>query len=129
LQVTETPRGLGGFRQWALMKARGGAAFADEVCLTGQAFTAAQALQAGLISRVAEEGRAVAAAREIAEQIAACPPLSVRQTARIRRWHFMKLTREVAFQAEPARLDLTEDFAATVRAFTEKRPVGPFKAR
>jgi hypothetical protein len=41
----------------------------------------------------------------------------------------MKLTREVAFQAEPARLHLTEDFAEAVAAFAQKRPAGPFKAR
>ena len=129
LQVTETVRGLGGYRHWALMKARGCGAFADDVCLTGRPFTAAEAREAGLFSRVAEAGTAVESALEVARQIAACPPLSVRETARIRRWHFMKLTREVAFQAEPSRLHLTEDFAEAVRAFAEKRPAGPFKAR
>lgn len=125
LQVTETVRGLGGYRHWALMKARGCGAFADDVCLTGRPFTAAEAREAGLFSRVAEAGTAAEFALEMT--IAAVPP--VRETARIRRWHFMKLTREVAFQAEPSRLHLTEDFAEAVRAFAEKRPAGPFKAR
>ena len=129
LQVTETTRGLGGYRHWALMKARGCAAFADDVCITGRPFTAAQALAAGLFNRVAEAGNAMADALDMARQISASPPLSVRETVRIRRWQFMKLTREVAFQAEPARLHLTEDFAEAVAAFAQKRPAGPFKAR
>lgn len=129
LQVTETPRGLGGYRHWALMKARGCGAFADEVCITGRPFTVEEAFHAGLFNRVAEEGGAIDAALDMARRISACPPLSVRETVRIRRWHFMKFTREVAFQAEPSRLHLTEDFAEAVKAFSEKRPAGPFKAR
>lgn len=129
LQVTETPRGLGGHRHWALMKARGGGAFADEVCMTGRPFTAAEARDAGLFNRVADTGTAMDVALEMARQIAGCPPLSIRETVRIRRWQFMKLTREVAFQAEPTRLDLTEDFAEAVKAFAERRPARPFKAR
>jgi enoyl-CoA hydratase/carnithine racemase len=95
----------------------------------GSKLRAAQALAAGLFNRVAEAGNAMAEALDMARQISASPPLSVRETVRIRRWQFMKLTREVAFQAEPARLHLTEDFAEAVAAFAQKRPAGPFKAR
>ena len=35
-QVTETSRGLGGAKYWALLNFRGGAAFANEVALTGR---------------------------------------------------------------------------------------------
>lgn len=129
LQVTETPRGLGGYRHWALMKARGVAAFADDVCITGRMFSAHEALSAGLFNRVVEPGKAGDAAMEMATQIAACPPLSVRETVRVRRWHFSQLKREVAFQTEHLKLHLTEDFAEAVSAFAEKRPAGPFKAR
>lgn len=129
LQVTETPRGLGGYRHWALMKARGVAAFADDVCITGRMFSAQEAFNAGLFNRVAEPGKALDAAMEMATQIASCPPLSVRETVRIRRWHFSKLKREVAFQTESLKLHLTEGFAEAVSAFAEKRPAGPFKAR
>ena len=128
-QVTETPRGLGGYRHWALMKARGAAAFADEVCITGRPFTAREAFEAGLFNRVAEPGRVLDEALEMAGQIVSCPPLSVRETVRVRRWHFSKLKREVAFQTEPVKLHLTEDFAEAVSAFAAKRPAGPFKAR
>lgn len=129
LQVTETPRGLGGYRHWALMKARGVAAFADDVCITGRMFTAAEAQAAGLFNRVAEPGKVLDVAMDMAAQMAACPPLSVRETVRIRRWHFSQLKRDVAFQTEQVKLHLTEDFAEAVRAFAEKRPAGPFRAR
>jgi len=48
-QVTETSRGLGGSKYWALLNFRGGAAFADEVALTGRFFAAEKAFAAGLI--------------------------------------------------------------------------------
>src|SRR5690606_19902099 len=129
LQVTETSRGLGGYRHWALMKARGVAAFADDVCITGRMFSTQEAFDAGLFNRVAEPGKSLDTAMEMATRIVSCPPLSVRETVRIRRWHFSKLKREVAFQTESLKLHLTEDFAEAVSAFAEKRPAGPFKAR
>ena len=42
LQVTETLRGLGGYRHWALMKVRGAGMFADDVCLTGRCSAASK---------------------------------------------------------------------------------------
>lgn len=129
LQVTETTRGLGGYRHWALMKARGAAMFADEVCLTGRPFSAQEALTAGLVTRVAPAGGGRDIALALARDMAACPPLSVRETVRIRRWHMHGKTREIAFQTEGARLHLTEDFQEAVRAFNEKRAPGPFRAR
>ncbi len=129
LQVTETPRGLGGYRHWALMRARGCGAFADDVCMTGRPFTASEAKDAGLFARISPAGEVMATALELARELAANPPLSVRATVRMRRWHFMKLVREVAFHAEPLNLHLTEDFQEAVQAFAEKRPARPFKAR
>jgi enoyl-CoA hydratase/carnithine racemase len=49
-QVTETSRGLGGAKYWALLNFRGAAAFATEVTLTGRFFTAEEALAAGIIN-------------------------------------------------------------------------------
>ena len=43
-QITETSRGLGGAKYWALLNFRGAAAFAAEVALTGRFFTAEEAL-------------------------------------------------------------------------------------
>lgn len=129
LQVTETPRGLGGYRHLALMKARGCGIWADEVCLTGRIFSAAEAQAAGLFNRVSPAGGALDAAFGLAGEIAANPPLSVRETNRIRRWHFAQLVRRVAFETGHLKLHLTEDFEEAVLAMVEKRKPGPFRAR
>ena len=128
LQVTETPRGLGGYRHLALMKARGCGIWADEVCLTGRMFGAEEARQAGLFNAVAPAGEALQAAMAMAASIASNPPLSVRETTRIRRWHFSKLVREIAFETGHLKLHLTQDFKEAVRAMVEKRKPGPFRA-
>ena len=103
--------------------------FADEVCLTGRVFTAEEAGAAGLVTRVAPAGSGQDVAMEMAREVAANPPLGVRETVRIRRWRMHEQARQVAFQTEHLRLDLTEDFEEAVRAFAEKRPPGPFKGR
>jgi enoyl-CoA hydratase/carnithine racemase len=128
-QVTETSRGLGGARYWALMHFRGAAAFAEEVALTGRFFTAEEAHAAGIVNRVAPKGEHVAVARELALQVASNPPLSVRATVRTRRWYLDQLSREVAIQTAPLKLYLSEDFREAARAFAEKRQPGPFKGR
>jgi enoyl-CoA hydratase/carnithine racemase len=128
-QVTETSRGLGGSRYWALMHFRGAGAFAEEVALTGRFFTAEEAQAAGIVTRVAPEGHHLEAARELALQVAKNPPLSVRATVRTRRWYMDQLSREVAMQNAPLKLYLSEDFREAARAFAEKRPAGPFKGR
>jgi enoyl-CoA hydratase/carnithine racemase len=128
-QITETPRGLGGYRHWALLKQRGTGTFADDVSLTGRFFTAEEALAAGVITKLAPKGACLAAASELAAVLAKNPPLSVRETVRIRRWHMSQFAREVAFQTAPVKLELTEDFAESARAFAEKRAPAPFKGR
>ncbi len=128
-QITETPRGLGGYRHWALLKARGATAFADEVSLTGRFFTAEEAHAAGVVSRVAPKGTVRAIALDLGAEIARNPPLGTRETVRVRRWYMTRLAEEVAFQTEAVKLHLTEDFAEAARAFAEKRKPGPFKGR
>jgi len=128
-QVTETSRGLGAAKYWALMHYRGGGAFTLEAALTGRFFTAEEALKANLINRVAPKGKYLDVARELAREVTKNPPLSVRSTVRVRRWHMDRLGREVMFQTAPERLYLTEDFQEAARAFTEKRKPKPFKGR
>jgi enoyl-CoA hydratase/carnithine racemase len=128
-QVTETSRGLGGAKYWALLNFRGGAALATEVALSGRFFTAEEALAAGVVNRVAPAGRHLEIARELAGEIARNPPLSVRATVRTRRWYLDQIGREVAMQTAPLKLYLTEDFHEAARAFVEKRRPGPFKGR
>ena len=128
-QVTETPRGLSGAKYWALLNFRGGGAFATDVALTGRFFTAEEARAANVIERVAPEGALMESARALAADVAKNPPLGVRSTIRARRFQLEQLSREVLLQVNLAKLHLTEDFAESARAFTEKRPAGPFKGR
>ncbi|MSP05772.1 MAG: enoyl-CoA hydratase/isomerase family protein [Acetobacteraceae bacterium] len=128
-QLTETSRGLGGARHWAQFHFRGAGAFGDEVVLTGRYFTAEEALAANVINRVATAGTHMAVARELAEAVAANPPLSVRASVRTRRWMMSRMTSEAYFQAAPLKLYLTEDFREAATAFKEKRKPRGFKGR
>jgi enoyl-CoA hydratase/carnithine racemase len=51
-QITETSRGLGGARYWALLHFRGTAAFANEAALTDRFFSAEEAIAARIVDRV-----------------------------------------------------------------------------
>ncbi len=128
-QVAETPRGLAGSRHWALLGYRGLRSFATEVTITGRFFTAEEAQAAGVVDRVAPQGRHLEDAFEMARQIAANPPLSVRATVRTRRWYMDQAEREAYLQTNPLQLHLTEDFKESARAFAEKRKPGPFKGQ
>jgi enoyl-CoA hydratase/carnithine racemase len=128
-QITETSRGLGAGKYWALMHYRGGGAFTMEAALTGRFFTAEEAFKANLINRVAPKGKYLDVARELAGEVIKNPPLSVRSTVRMRRRYMDQLSREVMFQTAPERLYLTEDFHEAAKAFTEKRKPARFKGR
>ena len=128
-QVTEAPRGLSGAKYWALLNFRGGGSLAVRVSLTGQFFTAEDALKVNIIDEVAPKGEHVAMAQEIARGIARNPPLGVRHTVQLRRWELKKVQREAVRMVKAAKLNLTEDFQESAHAFVEKRPAGPFKGR
>ena len=126
--LTETSRGLGSAKQWAQLHFRGGA-FADEIALTGRYFTAEEALAGNQINRVAPVGKLMETAQELAEKVAANPPLSVRAAVRTRRWRMEQVVREAAFQQAPMKLYLSEDFHEAALAFKEKRATRPFSGR
>ena len=128
-QITETPRGLGGARYWALVHFAGCSTFGTEVALTGRYFEAEEAQQAGLVCRVAAAGGHLDAAREIAAEIAGNPPLSVQQSVRARRLHMETLERQVAAQTDTMRLYLTEDFNLAVSAFVNREDRPAYKGR
>jgi len=128
-QVSEVSRGLGGFRHWALLAYRNAGALAAEVSLNGRYFTAEECHAAGLLTRLVAEGKARDTALELGRELAGLPPLGVRETVRVQRWHLARFIDEVAFQTEPLKLHLTEDFKDATRAFAEKRNPGPYKGR
>ena len=128
-QITETSRGLGASRYWGLLNQRGGGAFATEVALTGRFFSAEECLQANLINRIAPKGKMLDVAKELAAEVCANPPLSVRATVRTRRWYMEQLAREIMMQNAPHKLYLSEDFQEAAHAFAEKRKPAPFKGR
>jgi enoyl-CoA hydratase len=96
---------------------------AAQMLLTGEPYTAAQCKAFGLIGEVVPDGQALAAARKIAERIAANGPLAVRA--------ILKSIRETASLPEKEALDREMSIGMTVfasqdakegpRAFLEKR--------
>ena len=129
-QITETPRGLAGSgKLMNIMSYRGLGSFAAEVTLTGRFFTAEEAHAAGVVDRLAPAGQHMEVARELAFAVIANPPLSVRASVMLRRWEIADRKKEALRYASLNKLYLSEDFAEAARAFVEKRPAKPFKAR
>jgi enoyl-CoA hydratase/carnithine racemase len=128
-QITETSRGLGASKYWGLLNYCGAGAFGTEMALTGRFFTAEEVKAAGLLNRIAPEGKHLDVAKELAAEVCKNPPLSVRATVRTRRWYMEQMTREIMMQTAPLKLYLSEDFQEAATAFKEKRPAGPFKGR
>jgi enoyl-CoA hydratase/carnithine racemase len=97
---------------------------AMELALTGEAIDAERAHAAGLVSRLTEPGGALAAALELAAQIAANGPLAVAASKRIVAeapgWPAGEEWTRQAEIAGPVRE--SEDAREGARAFAEKRP-------
>ena len=95
-----------------------------ELALTGRDFTAEEALQMGLITRICEDREAlVAEARNLAGQIADCPPLTVQGTKEVilhSRDHGVDAGLRFVAQKNAAALP-SEDVVEAVTAFMEKR--------
>src|SRR5436305_11989260 len=128
-QITETPRGLGGARFWALLHFCGGGSFATEVALTGRFFSAAEAAAVGIGGSIAPPGSVVETATALARQIAANPPLSVQATVRARRWFMDQAERAAMAITDPMKPYLTEDFREALAAHLDKRKPRPFRGR
>lgn len=93
-----------------------------EMAIAGQPITAQQALHHGMINRVVD-GDVVAAALEIANEIAGNAPLSVQQSLRLARAAFDLVEDELWAETEnSARIVMaSEDAREGPRAFLEKR--------
>ena len=101
-----------------------GTSLAMEMVLTGRMIDAAEALAAGLVSRVVPTAETVTVALEIADAIAAMPPLAVRAAKRaVRAASELPLAAGLRAERESF-FDLfaTEDQREGMRAFMEKRP-------
>ncbi|MFI6501693.1 crotonase/enoyl-CoA hydratase family protein [Nonomuraea typhae] len=97
---------------------------AMDLLLTGRSITAEEALAMGLVNRVVPDGHALAAARELADDIAASGPLAVQA--------ILRTYRDTLGLAEPEALKVSDEYGWPVigsedaregsRAFKEKRP-------
>ncbi|MGI5335898.1 crotonase/enoyl-CoA hydratase family protein [Streptomyces sp. CA-181903] len=96
---------------------------AMELLLTGRTVTAARARELGVVNRLTPDGRALSAALELAEEIAANAPLALAAVKRtVRRAD--GIPEQEAFAAQAAEIGAllrSADFAEGVRAFSEKR--------
>ena len=126
-QVTEVVRGINGIPFWMMLTQRGAGAFAADVCCTGRAWTAEEALRNNLLNRLAEPGEHLQEAQKLAAEVLNNPPLAVRAIVEARRSALDELDVK-AHALRPKSLHLSEDFRESARAFVEKRkPV--FKGR
>jgi len=127
-QITETSRGVAQTNFRALLQQRADGGFAHDVMLTGRFWTAEEGYRRGAVDRLAEPGKCVELAREVAlTEIMPNPPLATRAIVEQRRG-LLELVELEARRTQNNSLHLTEDFRESARAFAEKRkPV--FKGR
>jgi enoyl-CoA hydratase len=99
-------------------------ALALELLLTGDPVGAARAAEIGLVNRVTDDGKALEAALELAEKIAANGPLGVMATKEIAHrggdWPAAQRWDEAARLMQP--VFTSQDAREGARAFAEKRP-------
>lgn len=97
---------------------------AKELLMTGQPFTAQQALQWGLVNQVAEGAALMEGVLQTARRIAANAPLAIRQVKKsVRYGRQMDLLTAYRFEVEAYNhLVDTEDRREGVAAFNDKRP-------
>jgi enoyl-CoA hydratase len=95
-----------------------------DILLTCRPVTAIEAQQMGLISRVAPEGHALGVARMVAEQVAACAPLSTQAILRAWRETEAMGDHEAMMHQDPIGWEVfaSEDAQEGPKAFAEKRP-------
>jgi enoyl-CoA hydratase/carnithine racemase len=108
----------------ALMPGLIGPGRAAEYLLTGEMITAEQALQWGLVNRVAPPHELEAVTRELARKILACAPAAVRlQKELLNRWRHTDLATAIRYGINAfATSYATGEPREAMTAFLEKRP-------
>jgi enoyl-CoA hydratase/carnithine racemase len=128
MAISETSIGTSGARTWAKINTFMPQKLATEMLITGRKVTGAELYRLGFANRLAENGKHVAVAEELAELVLAAPPLAVRDGVRLSRKRWVNFATDMDAQIQITRLHLTEDCKEAGRAFAEKRkPV--FKAK
>lgn len=96
---------------------------AMEMLLTGRSYTAREAADIGLVTRVVPDGTALEEALRTAREIAACGPLAVRAILRVHRETEGLLEHEALKVSDAAGWEVmaSQDAREGARAFTEKR--------
>jgi enoyl-CoA hydratase/carnithine racemase len=123
LGLPEIKVGVPSVIEAALMPALIGPGRAAEFLLTGEMISAEQALQWGLLNRVAPRQELEAATRELADRILACAPGAVRlQKELIKRWRQTDLRSAVEYGINAfATSYATDEPREAMAAFLEKR--------
>ncbi len=103
---------------------RVGAARASEMAMLGERIPAAQALQWGLINRVAPDEQLAAETAALAQRLAAGPTHSYAGTKRlVNNWLYPRMAEQLELEAQLQReMAGTDDFVEGAMAFVEKRP-------
>jgi enoyl-CoA hydratase/carnithine racemase len=128
LAITETTRGMSGARTWAKIKTFMPSKLSTEMLITGRRASGRELYDHGFANRLAENGKHLEVAQELAELVLAAPPLAVRDGVRVTRKQWVNISTDYDMQIQLTRLHETEDYKEAGRAFAEKRkPV--FKAR
>lgn len=102
-----------------------GGALARDMILTGRRLDAAEALAAGLISRIAPSGEVMDLARTVAAEVLAASPTSVRESLRAMDTAAAIPDEIEAIEATSAALDsllVSQDTIEGITAFVTKRP-------
>lgn len=128
MAISETTVGMSGSRTWAKIKTFMPSKMATEMLITGRHVTGNELYRLGFANRLAQEGKHLEVAEELAQLVLSAPPLAVRDGVRVTRKQWVNLATDLDAQIQLSRLHLTEDYKEAVRAFSEKRKP-QFKAR
>jgi enoyl-CoA hydratase/carnithine racemase len=124
LGLPEVRVGVPSVVEAALLPAIVGPGRAAEILLTGEAVSAQQALEWGLVNRVVPPGELEAATTELVDKILACAPSAIRlQKELIVRWRNTDQRTAIAYGINAfAQAYATPDAREAQQAFIEKRP-------